>query len=128
MKQRGPWAVEKLRLVEVAERRRRIREFVSGEGFTYLGRSFRLAVRAVAETQVGHARMDRGWLEVRVGQGLGGAARARAVRKALMAWFRERAAARLSSRLKRFTEALDDTVNATMRTLARVAEALGTDV
>ena len=107
VKQRGPWAVEKLRLVEAAERPRRTREFVSGEGFTYLGRSFRLAVKPVAEEDVGPARMERGWLEVRVRQGLGARERARAVRKALVAWYRERAAARLPARLERFTKALD---------------------
>lgn len=107
VKQRGPWAVEKLRLVAAAERPRRTREFVSGEGFTYLGRSFRLAVKAIPGAQVAPARMDRGWLEVRVPPGLGADARARAVRKALVAWYRERAAARLPNRLERFTKALE---------------------
>lgn len=107
VKQRGSWAVEKLRLVETAERPRRTREFVSGEGFTYLGRSFRLAVKVVPDAEVGPARMERGWLEVRVGQGLAARDRTRAVRKALVAWYRERAAARLPSRMERFTKALD---------------------
>jgi hypothetical protein len=107
VRQRGAWAVAKLRLVKLAEHPRGAREFVSGEGFTYLGRSFRLAVRVVPEHDVQPARLERGWLEVRVPRGRRDAARRRAVRRAIIAWFRDRAAARVPERLERFAAKLD---------------------
>jgi predicted metal-dependent hydrolase len=107
VRQRGAWAVAKLRLVELAEHPRQVREFVSGEGFTYLGRSLRLAVHVVPERKVHPARLERGWLVVQVPRGLGDAARRRAVRRMIVAWYRDRAAARLPERLERLTTKLD---------------------
>jgi len=104
VRQRGAWAVAKLRQAELAERPGQPKEFVSGEGFTYLGRSFRLAVQAVRRPQ--RARMDRGWLVVEVPAALRERARRSAARAAVVAWFRERAAARLPERLGRFTTKL----------------------
>lgn len=104
VRQRGAWAVAKLRQVEVAERPGQPKEFVSGEGFTYLGRSFRLAVHAAKRPQ--RARMDRGWLVVEVPADKGERTRRGAARAAVVAWFRERAAARLPERLERFTTKL----------------------
>ena len=104
VRQRGAWAVAKLRQAELAERPGQPKEFVSGEGFTYLGRSFRLAVHAARRPQ--RARMDRGWLVVEVPGGVGERARRGAARTAVVAWFRERAAARLPERLERFTAKL----------------------
>jgi predicted metal-dependent hydrolase len=105
VRQRGAWAVAKLRQVGLAECPGQPKEFVAGEGFTYLGRSFRLAVHVVKRPHRAH--LDRGWLIVEVAAGLGEKARRAAVRAAVVAWYRERAAARLPSRLERFTKALD---------------------
>ena len=104
VRQRGAWAVAKLRQVEQADRPDRPREFVSGEGFTYLGRSFRLGVHAVRDP-VRPGWSAGGW-RCEVPRGLGDAARRRAVRAAVIAWFKERAAARLPERLERFTKKL----------------------
>jgi predicted metal-dependent hydrolase len=103
LRSRAAWLLGKLRHVAGAEERTTKREFVSGESFTYLGRSFRLRVRSGEEQK---ARLDSGWLEVRVPRGLRAADRRRAVRGAVVRWFRERAAARLPRRLPRFTEKL----------------------
>jgi predicted metal-dependent hydrolase len=104
--QRGSWVLAKLRLVDLADAPARSREFVSGEGFTYLGRSFRLAVEVIRGADVVPARLERGWLEVPVRRELSASARRRAVRAAIIAWFRARAAARLPERLERFTTKL----------------------
>ena len=104
VRQRGAWAVVKLRQVELTERPGQPKEFVSGEGFTYLGRSFRLAVHAAKRPQ--RARMDRGWLVVEVPNRSGESVRRRAARAAVVAWFCERAGARLPERLERFTTKL----------------------
>lgn len=106
VRQRGAWVILKLRRVELADRPTQPREFVSGEGFTYLGRSFRIRVREVRDGEVEPARLDRGWLAVTVRRGLRGTARKRAVRAAVIAWFRGRAAARVPERLERFTTKL----------------------
>ncbi len=104
VRQRGAWAVAKLRQVELAERPDRPREFVSGEGFTYLGRSFRLGVHAVSDPRP--PRMSGGWLVVEVSRTLGEVRRRRAGRAAVIAWFKARAAARLPERLERYTQKL----------------------
>ncbi|MCM2334056.1 MAG: M48 family metallopeptidase, partial [Anaeromyxobacteraceae bacterium] len=104
VRQRGAWAVAKLRQVELAERPDRPREFVSGEGFTYLGRSFRLGVHAVPHPRP--PRLSGGWLVVEVSRMLGEARRRRAARAAVITWFKARAAARLPERLERFTQKL----------------------
>jgi predicted metal-dependent hydrolase len=104
VRQRGAWAVAKLRQVELADHPDRPREFVSGEGFTYLGRSFRLGVHAVRTP--GSPRMVGGWLVVEVPRTLGEIRRRRAARAVVIAWFKARAAARLPERLERFTRKL----------------------
>jgi predicted metal-dependent hydrolase len=104
VRQRASWAVTKLRQVELANRPDRPREFISGEGFTYLGRSFRLGIHAVREPQP--ARMVGGWLEVDVPLGRGEGARRQAAKAAVIDWFRGCAAARLPERLERLTKKL----------------------
>lgn len=104
VRQRGAWAAAKLRQVELADRPGQPKEFVSGEGFTYLGRSFRLAVHAAKRPQ--RARLDRGWLVVEVPDRSAKSVRRSAARAAVVSWFRERAAARLPERLERFTTKL----------------------
>lgn len=104
VRQRGAWAAAKLRQVALADRPDRPREFVSGEGFTYLGRSFRLTVHQGLDR--GPPRLERGWLNVSVPKGLRPGARRREVRKQVVEWFKARAAARLPERLERFTKKL----------------------
>lgn len=104
VRQRGRWIVDKLRRVESAHRTTPDREFVSGESFTYLGRSFRLRVHERREPAP--PRLEGGWLIVTVQPGVRPAARARAVRAGIVSWYRARAAARLPERLAQFTERL----------------------
>ena len=104
VRQRGAWAAAKLRQVALADRPDRPREFVSGEGFTYLGRSFRLAVHA--DRVQAPARLERGWLTVTVPRGLRETGRRRAARTQVIGWFKSRAQARLPERLGRFAKKL----------------------
>lgn len=104
VRSRAAWAVKKLREVEKADAPVHAREFVSGESFTYLGRSFRLRVLEGPEDLP--ARLQAGWLAVTVERGRAPAARRRAVRLAVVAWYRARASARLPGRLERFTRKL----------------------
>lgn len=104
VRQRGAWVLAKLRHVRDAEVPATAHEFVSGEGFSYLGRSFRLRVREAAAPEP--ARLDGAWLVVTV-RHLGLAARRQAVRAAVIAWFKARAAERLPERLTRFVARLE---------------------
>lgn len=104
VRQRGAWAVAKLRQLDLAERPDRPREFVSGEGFTYLGRSFRLSVQAVLDPRP--PRLSGGLLVVEVSRTLGEVRRRKSVRAAVIAWLKTRAADRLPERLARFTQKL----------------------
>ncbi len=100
VRQRGPWVLEKMKAAREAAQPRSVHEFVSGESFTYLGRSFRLRVQEAVEPE--QARLEGGWLVVTVGRGLPAGARARAVRAAVISWYKARAADRLPERLARF--------------------------
>ena len=105
VRQRGAWVLAKLRQVRDAEQPPVAHEFVSGEGFSYLGRSFRLRLREAERREP--ARLEGGWLVVTVRPGLGLAAHRQAVRAAVVAWFKARAAERLPGRLARFVVRLE---------------------
>lgn len=105
VRQRGAWVVDKQRRVREAKAPTAAHEFVSGEGFTYLGRSFRLRVREAEAPEP--ARLEGGWLIVTVRQRLGLARRRQAVRAAVTAWFKARAAERLPERLARYVARLE---------------------
>jgi predicted metal-dependent hydrolase len=105
VRQRGAWVLAKLRQVRDAQPPASAHEFVSGEGFTYLGRSLRLRVREAEQAEA--ARLEGGWLVVTVRHGLGLAPRSRAVRAAVIAWFKARAAERLPERLAHFVVRLE---------------------
>lgn len=104
VRQRGAWALAKLRQVEKSERPGQPKEFVSGEGFTYLGRSFRLAVRPAKAP--GRPRLERGWLVAVVPRRQGRSGRQRAARVQVLEWFKSKASERLPERLERFTKKL----------------------
>lgn len=101
------WIVDRMRRVaEVEDERAPVKEMVSGETFSYLGRHYRLKVepvRAGADTAEGArptVRLEGGWLRVRVA----GEARAEAVRAGLEAWYRTRAQARIPERVALWSE------------------------
>jgi len=94
---RAPWILERLRWVEQTEDTTPTREFVSGESYAYLGRTYRLRV-----TPPGPApgcRLDAGFLVVTPAPAHGPAPRAASVRALLEQWFRTRAADRLPERV-----------------------------
>jgi predicted metal-dependent hydrolase len=97
VRSRAAWILQRLRWVEQPERRPPPREFVSGESFLYLGRSYRLRVRSTAEER--GVRLERGFLVVATGE-----PSRRAVRTQLESWFRERARERLTERVAIWAE------------------------
>jgi predicted metal-dependent hydrolase len=94
---KAAWIVDRLRHVSELENQPGAKEFVTGETFYYLGRSFRLKVQATARTDT--ARLERGWLQVPVSNRVVQEQRARLVRAALEDWCIEKAEARLPERV-----------------------------
>jgi hypothetical protein len=105
VRQRGAWVLEKLKAAQDRELPGAAREFVSGESFTYLGRSFRLRVSEATKPE--QAFLEGGWLTVTVKPGLALRARARAARAAVVAWYKNRAGDRLPERLTKFVQRLE---------------------
>jgi len=103
VKAKARWIIGKLR---AAEARPTPREFVSGETYLYLGRQYRL--RVLPRVRPGAAKLHGAWLEVPVQRALKGTHRAQAVREALVAWYRDRAAERLPERVEAWTQAAGD--------------------
>lgn len=93
---KAKWIASRLRLVRPPEPVPSPREFVGGESFLYLGRQYRLEVRAKGAGL--DVRLERGRLQVHVPRGSTGEARSEAVREALVEWYREHARARLVER------------------------------
>ncbi|MCP3137785.1 M48 family metallopeptidase [Pyxidicoccus xibeiensis] len=93
---KAKWIASRLRAVRPPEPMPGPREFVGGESFLYLGRQYRLEVRAGGEDT--GVRLGRGRLQVQVPGGRTGQARSDAVREALVGWYRAHALARLAER------------------------------
>ena len=104
VRDKAPWILERLRRGEELDLAPAPRQFVSGETFLYLGRQYRLRVRAAARP--GPARLDAGWLQVETERGLDPEDRAAAVRAALVEWYRARAAQRLPEHVEALAEEL----------------------
>jgi predicted metal-dependent hydrolase len=95
------WIVERLkRGVSQAS----AREFVSGEDFWYLGRQYRLRVRAASVP--GHVRLEGRYFHVPVGRGFTSDDRARTARQALVDWYRGHAEPRIRERVARWCRKL----------------------
>lgn len=102
---KAPWILERLRWVEQPEGRLVPCEYTSGESFLSLGRQFRLKVaRASASPGV---RLSAGFLHVRPGRSQDRLQRAHVIRRAIRAWYRERAAERLVERVAIWSGKLD---------------------
>lgn len=95
------WIVERLREVRRREHQLPPREFVSGESYLYLGRSYRLKV--VAEDGLGEPRLIGGRLCVPSQRALDGPERASMVRATLESWYRLHASQRLPERVWRWS-------------------------
>ena len=89
------WIVTRLRLIQGLPPALPRREFVPGEMYLYLGRQYRLRVlrRPRAPTAVA---LVAGWFVVTVDAALGAAARAAAIRRGLLQWYRVHAQVRLA--------------------------------
>jgi predicted metal-dependent hydrolase len=101
VKAKAQWIVERLRLVADGEPLAAPKQFVTGESFAYLGRSYRLRVRVGA---TGGARVSGGWLEVGVSRGLERGERGAAVRVAIRDWYLAHAKRRLDERVAIWAE------------------------
>lgn len=97
VRDKGPWIVDRLRLIAQAEHPAAARTFTSGESFAYLGRHYRLKVKPRKDP--GPVKLHRGFLEVPVCRELCPHARPAAAEQALRAWYIARAQHKLPARV-----------------------------
>lgn len=96
--QKAPWIVGRLRRVAQVEGEPVEKEFISGETFLYLGRSYRLKVEPRAHPRP--TKLESGWLRVQIPRDVGDPARPAIVRTALESWYIEHARARIPERVQ----------------------------
>ena len=98
VRRRAPWILNHATegLLAVAPKR-----FVSGETLPYLGRNVRM-VFDIADVRKPEVRFDHWRFSIQVPQGLPEGERDQRIRKAIIAWYRVRAAARLQSGVKKW--------------------------
>jgi predicted metal-dependent hydrolase len=102
VRRKARWIVERMRDRTVLERPS-AKEFVSGETFRYLGRSYRLRVReGLSET----VALRAGWLQVTTPRDRGDVGAPARVRTLLAAWYRRHAAERLPEIVSRWASRL----------------------
>ncbi|MEQ8719634.1 MAG: SprT family zinc-dependent metalloprotease [Sandaracinaceae bacterium] len=75
------------------------REYVGGESYLYLGRSYRLKVVSSADVREPRAALRGAFLTVEISEDDADEGRADVVRDALVSWYRRRAARRLPERV-----------------------------
>jgi len=102
VRRRAKWIVQHDGVVVASPPSRR---FVSGESLPYLGRSVRLTVRPTEGDQVA-IHFHHWQFDVDVPRRLCGEARQLAIRSAVEAWYRERAALKLPPRVERIAKLL----------------------
>lgn len=98
VRRRAPWILSHAsgEMLETAPKR-----FVSGETLPYLGRNVRMIVDA-GEVHLPEVRFDRWRFRVAVPEGLEGEERQQRIRRAIVGWYRDRAAERLPNLVKRW--------------------------
>lgn len=98
VRRRAPWILRHAarRLLEAVPMR-----FVSGETLPYLGRDVRMVVEP-AHVQAPEVRFDHWRFWVAAPRDLGGDEHRAAIRRAFVAWYRERAATRIQASIERW--------------------------
>lgn len=98
VRRRAPWILSHAsgEMLETAPKR-----FVSGETLPYLGRNVRMIVDT-GEVHLPEVRFDHWRFRVAVPEGLEGEERQQRIRRAIVGWYRDRAAERLPNLVKRW--------------------------
>ncbi|MBM4397479.1 MAG: M48 family metallopeptidase [Deltaproteobacteria bacterium] len=99
---RGPWILRRKAEFEDLAPLPMPFEFATGESFGYLGRHFRLNVERADGGPEPAARLNGGFLTVRVAADLDRDGRRAVVQRAVVAWYRRQAARRLPERVARY--------------------------
>jgi len=102
---KAEWVVEHLRRSSDLPPPLPAREFVSGEGFWYLGKQLRL--RVIVGRSPGPIALRGGWLELPMLSDVPEEARPRVARAALIDWYRRRGEERLPEEVRRWAGKLD---------------------
>lgn len=95
---RASWIVSKLRALHEFSSQARIREFVSGESFSYLGRNYRLKIIPSVEAEPS-VRLLHGRFEIRIDSQTSVSMRREIARAELSRWYQKHAAIRIPERV-----------------------------
>ena len=99
VKNKGRWIANKLRSLRETGSEEPIKEFVSGESFSYLGRSYRLKIWP-QNTSNASIRLLHGRFQVVVDSQLSKKKRSEIISKELSRWYKEHAEKRINERVK----------------------------
>jgi predicted metal-dependent hydrolase len=100
VRKRARWIIEKQELMKNIDQLYSFKEFVSGEGFPYLGRRYRLKVIRSASEKEGQCNLINGRFMVEIDRALNGKRYTRTVKKALITWYEKHAKEKLLERVK----------------------------
>ena len=100
VRKRAKWIVEKQEIVKNDSQLNSVKEFVSGEAFSYLGKQYRLKVKKVALEKEARCKFVNGRLLVEIDRQLDGKRVKGIVKTALMKWYLERAEEKIPRRVK----------------------------
>ena len=100
VRKRSQWIIEKQEVVKNHSQLNSVNEFVSGEGFPYLGRQYRLKVIKSASEKEDNCKLINGRFLVGIDGKLDGKRLQEIVKKALINWYLERAHEKIPQRVK----------------------------
>ena len=102
VKRRSVWIKQQLR-IQAERNDSKLKEYVNGETFTYLGRNYRLKCPSKGS---GEAKLKNGYFVVPTTAGLSGSNMEAVIRFSLEQWYRSSALAKLKEKTKRYSALL----------------------
>jgi predicted metal-dependent hydrolase len=100
VRKRAQWIIEKEDVVKNHSQLNLVKGFVSGEGFPYLGRQYRLKVKKSASGKEESCKLINGRFLVEIDRQLDGERVKEIVKKGLINWYLERAHEKIPQRVK----------------------------
>jgi len=103
IRKKARWIIDRQEHIKRERELHPTKEFISGESFPYLGKTYRLKVMLTENGADNSCHLKNGRLQVEIGKHLKGNETKDAVRDALIAWYKERVKSKIIERLPRLT-------------------------